>query len=478
MQVQQQYDPSKYSDDEARKLLAKLQEEEQDRINDPLKYFDWDAIPVQKSFIYDPTPEKWAFCGKGTGKTAMLSVNGIVHATGEYPDDFPQEGRVRQPCTIRFVTNSIERVLQPELEKWMPKKYFKKGDFSSSYNQRTHICRLTNGSKFIPMTWDQELIAFKGENCDIVILDEHGDKGKYEECKARLRGRGFTQLIGALTPDEVQKGREELWELDEIWDQQWDRDDLNIHRGYTGDNPFNPPNYVERLTQNRTEDEKRVLLWGDMLDLCGLLFRIDKQAHIRKGLQMYKDFCVWEVIDPHPSQKTAIGWFAMLSSQEAVMFHELHVDATVKDLCSMIKDVRHQYGKDFGGLRVIKTIMDESQVNSTNIVTKTKLSDEFRKYGIIVHPSIRDMDTGIMKIREWLGINKLLGRSRLTFCNNCPLTIHSMSRMSREIKKNERIKHWFDLVRYFVMDEPYYFPYKRSSRNDRGSGSPLFWNVG
>lgn len=472
------FDPSMPLE-QKQQLYELLVEEAQDKDQNPLKYFDWKAVKGQKAFIYDPTYEVWDFSGKGRGKTTELVVKAILHLTGEYPSDYPEEGKMRQPVKGRLVSASIEKILLPELEKWMPKRFLKGGSIYASYNQKTHILNLLNGSACDLMSWDQELIAHKGANRHFVGYDEHGNKGKYEESKARVRGVGFRQIFGVLTPDEEQKGREALWEVDELFEKQFSREDLTIHRGYTGDNPFLSENYIKHLTENRSEDEIRILLYGEPLELVGLLYQLDKKIHIVDPIELYPDDCIWECIDPHPSAKTAVTWIRMNAAKEETVFEELHIDAIVKDICSAMFDVRAKYAQEFGHkMRVIKTLMDPTQINITNIQTKSKLADDFYSYGIVVHPANNDIDIGVNRIREHLQISKLTGRPRLTFTKNCRETIYSITHMSRDLRKNDKIKCLSDCVRYTLMDSPYYRPLKGGYvAKDTRNRSPLFRNV-
>lgn len=477
---------SKIPLDAKRELIQILVEDDQDRKDNPLKYFRWDgehSIPMQKAFAKDTVFEKWIFAGKGSGKTVIWVILAIIYLTGEYPDWWPADGKMPVPVWGTLVTSNIDRLLLPKLAEWMPKKYLRRGDIHTSYNEKKHILTLTNGSKCDLMTWDQELVQFKGPDRRFAGWDEHGIKGKYEEMKARVRGAGFRQVFGVLTPDEEQKGREGLWEIEELFERQYERDDLSIHRGYTGDNPYNGTDYMRRITENRTEDEKRILLWGEPLELIGLLFDINKNLHIRNPIEILPDYCVWESIDPHPSTNTAVTWTAILNTGEAITFEELWIDGNVRQIAKAIHDVRKKYGEMYGKMRVIKTLIDPSQYNATNIANKMKLSDMFRdpkvvgqENIVVVHPADNDYDSGVDLVRWWLEINKVTGRPRWTITKNCKNLIHSLTHMTRDEIKNKKIKHWSDCVRYTFKDEPCYI--RLRSRDNEGrtqqQRSPLF----
>ena len=89
------------------------------------------------------------FGGNRSGKTVPGCAEAVWYSTGTHPYKnipVPNYGRI---CCTDF-TNGIEKVILPEIKKWMPK------DMIAHYSAESRTMRLKNGSTIEFMSYDQD----------------------------------------------------------------------------------------------------------------------------------------------------------------------------------------------------------------------------------------------------------------------------------------------------------------------------------
>jgi len=417
-------------------------------------------IPVFNS----TSKENWVFSGNGAGKTAGGVLITTYHTTGEYPKWW-KGVRMTPPIAARIVCTSfvdgIEKVILPELNKWMPKKYLLPDN--RSYNRQTRIFRLNNGSTIDLMSYDQDIQAFSGATRQFIWQDEHGKQEVYNENKARLRGSGPRFFLGTLTPLLGM-----TWEFGDIYEERR-KGTIAVFRGSTWDNRDNIENieeYVDTLTKGLSEAEKKARLYGDFVALTGLLYpTFDHDVHTIQPFAIPRDWPRYNVCDPHDRKPFALGWYTVSPINDVYFydewppepFHKLtSCDKTPKDYATLI---RLKEGKD----KIIRRIIDPNFGKAPKATSGTTVIYEFDQYGLHFDGADDNMAAGHLKVRDYLEYDKTrkvssTNKPKVFFFNTLQNFIYGMTHYIAEGETNPKYqyKDFADLVRYALIDNPQY----------------------
>lgn len=132
-----------------------------------------------------------------------------------------------------------------------------------------------------------------------------------------------------------------------------------------------------------------------------------------------------------------------------------------------VKDYRNIFADKEQGWNVQDRIIDRHFAEVTHLtgMTRKTLRDELREVGLEYKPSYtasEEMETGIIKVREYLDFNadfpiSNTNKPRLFINPTCKNTIKSFQRWARDSKTgkvNDEYKDFMDCVRYLVMANP------------------------
>ena len=375
-------------------LLAEVILEKERRLSENrIKYYQ--PSDKQKKFHTSLAKERWAFTGNRFGKTCMATVEAVWQATGEYPDWYSQEGRSPIPSRGRIVCtdfiNGIEKVILPELQKWMPKKFLIKGSWENSYEKMKRKLTLNNGSFIELMSFDQEVGSFAGSSLHWVWFDEHGKRDIYQECKMRLldtEGRFW----GTLTPVQGIS-----WEYDQIYEQRDIRKDLEVFRAATIDNSLLDEKDIKEMTQNLNDDEKRARLYGDFVFLTGLVYKDwNRDVHVIELIEIPKNWTRYCAIDPHTRTPTAVLYWAVNPQEEHFIYDELYLpDMQVKQMAE------YMFAKETGA-KITMRFIDPAALATNTAAGGFNFITEFAKNNIFVSLANNQLAEGIQALRELL----------------------------------------------------------------------------
>lgn len=462
-------DLKKLPKDKKIQLAAAILEKERRLSENRIKYYQ--PTDKQRLFHMSKAPERWAFTGNRFGKTCMATVEAVWHATGEYPEWYPKESRSPIPSRGRIVcidfVNGIEKVILPELQKWMPKSYLIKGSWDGSYEKLKRKLTLNKGSFIELMSFDQEVGSFAGSSLHWVWFDEHGKREIYKECKMRLLDTGG-RFWGTLTPVQGIS-----WEYDEIYEKRDERNDLEVFRASTMDNPLISKKDIEEMTQNLNEDERRTRLYGDFVSLTGLVYKDwDRKVHVIEPFEIPKHWTRYSAIDPHTRTPTAVLYWVVSPQEEHFIYDELYLpDMQVKGMAE------YMFAKEAGAKIIMRFIDPAAQATNTaaggfNFIT------EFAKNNIFVSLANNQLTEGIQALREFFKPEfiHVVGKTmpKLRVFNTCKNFIKEIEHYrwpdynpdgQKDIKEKPIKKdiHLPDCARYIAISNPKYIDKSRNS---------------
>jgi hypothetical protein len=464
-------------DEKLRSVAKKVLEMRRDL--EPHKFFVPNSF--QKRILTSSIKERWAFCGNGIGKTVMLCIQGVFHLTGEYPDWFPAALRCKIPSrggmsTTTF-TNAMEKGLIEELKNWCPGGVGKKKRDRFHWDSR--MKRMTDkktGSVLDLFSYDQDPKDWAGPSKDYWLWDEHGTHKHYQEAKRSLRG--FPGIFCAgLTPTEGMS-----WEFDVIYDRA-DDTNLSVFRGNTLENSANlPDDYEDTLTSGLNEEEKRMRLEGEFIELSGLVYpQFNHSVHVCDAFDVFSgeaaNWPKYMAIDPGYRNPCGAVW-ATVDPDGQLYFYREYYEAkrTIPENARFIAEAMDE--REALIYALIDPIVRGHDL-SNHQTQLEQWEDAFVAIGKTwpIYPGDNDVDAGIEAVR-----GRLVDRTIHFF----PDMINTFKEFRRYVHQSHRYKsvrelnskekpksfmdHLLDCCRYMIMDDPQFFRLDDKSKVDTIGG--------
>lgn len=311
---------------------------------------------------------------------------------------FPKKGRVVSD------PNNLTGVIET-LHEWFPTgKYVtkKKGKNYDSYWKIPET-----GWDFDIMTYEQKPKEFEGPTLGFVWFDEPPPKPIFKACVARLRKGGMifisaTPLEGSgwlydhivdarlNTKDKKFKDRAEKQRVNIEADVWAACKDIPGTRGHLSrDN-------IEKMIAEYDEDEKQARVYGKFQHLAGLVYKNwSRDIHMIKPFEVNpREYCVYEMIDPHPRNEDAVQWVAVDKNHTKIVVDELYINPTsTEDLAMQIKAKASQF-------RVVKRLGDPSMFNKDQHQGDESLADKLRKHGLNYLPATKQRTMANQAIKD------------------------------------------------------------------------------
>ena len=279
----------------------------------------------QKAFDSE-SAEKFIFGGNRSGKSYFCAYVIAKLASGEYSiRNNPIKSKYKVWISS-LDANLTKQVIIPLLEKVVPKKWLRINanrnwaKIRSSYGIAIDI-------DFKSM--DSGRTKYQGASVDLIILDEEHTEEIYKECKMRtLDCKG--QIITAMTPL-----------LGMTWVSEYAHKHFNI-KFPTRANKTLSQDEIESISEGLTENERKMRLEGEFVDLSGLKF-IDGDDI--KYLSMCKE-------EPTSTWKWDGETFYTVSSNGELVFYVNEIECDAKFVLGT--DIATGNGRDYTTVKVFK----------------------------------------------------------------------------------------------------------------------------
>lgn len=426
--------------------------------------------PKQRAFHCAPNKVRAVFGGNRSGKSEMGVNEAKFHATGRYPEWYPESGRIITPTRGRIVVTDYKKgageVLVPKIEQWFEPSDILKVEKSMGNVSKYYIRHITGGtSTFDVMTHEQDTMQFEGWSGHWVWFDEPPPRDKYIAC---LRGTVDFDGRMFITATPIT----EPWLYDEIV--------LNAERDawHTAvsiyDNPYLSRKAIEEFAISLTDEEKEARIHGKFLHLTGRIYGELDDIHLIDSVPgSHHSWPVYFVLDPADRRPHHAIWARIDPMGTLYVFDEMVYKGTIKDTCNQI--ILRERSSGVVSDDVIR-ILDPNKGKTPSNVTGLRLVDEFAANGCYFTADVNDdVATGHLAVRERLAWNKKEEFST----TNCPKLFfvrektrecfkqlmsyvwddwrgrNNASRSEKEVPKDIN-KDLPDCVRYLCMSNPIY----------------------
>ena len=424
-----------------------------------------------------------AFGGKGSSKTDTLLAELCILATGIIPDclagRFP-ESKIKVPGKFRVIVESItttlEPIILPKLQwwkwdgldtpggkrghwGWIPKDRLLAGDWERSYNPRTRILTLSEGTSIQFMSYDQDPSDFASGAFHACFHDEPPPRTIWKESIARVARFGGTLYVAMTPPDEA-GGLPVDWIYDQIYEPGQEGspsrnlDVLSVTL-FAENNPHIDQEQVQARSLQLTWEEREVFLHGRFMHLSNLLhplftdtrqmwcFSCGTKAQSMDGgvcprcggndtdafshVEEFEYKGTWPVIfvlDPHPRKAHMGEWVAVTPSDELLHVDIIMEDVDVADFSAKVKEREVALGLNVA-MRLMDPNLGESPSGSRRGVTWRQ---EFEDCGLRCNPADDNFEIGKGRINQALRPDGRTRRPRLSWHPRCTRAIWQYKR--------------------------------------------------
>lgn len=478
---------------EAKRIIAAAVEEKKKRMRENgIKYY----VPLSKErgendsegFHRSKARIRAIFGGNRSSKTVSGACEAVWYATGTHPHKSiptPNFGRV---CCTDF-TNGIEKVIIPEINRWMPRHMV------HHYDVESRTMFLSNGSTIEFMSYDQDVEKFESASRHWIWFDEEPPEDIFKACRMRVMDtRGdmwFTMTpMNGLT-----------WVYDQIYEQAGLNPSIEVFIFDSLKNPYIQKEEIEEICRGLSEQEIEARIHGNFIQLSGLIYReYNPEIHFINEFKPPQHWGRVQAIDPHPRNPTVAVYLAVCPKQQFIMECKKHnikladkigsEDQPYEDIYVVYDEIypsdpllinevaslmKSKEGNDTIGYRLI-----DNSANTPDPQVGTNIREEFEKYGIRTILADKDVANRIMRVRGRLQAKTLY------IMRNCARTEWEMrhyawddfkiGRDYKDPKEKPRKKrdHAMDCLGYICVSNPkyeapeVYRPQRKTADRDTG----------
>lgn len=345
--------------------------------------------------------------GNRSGKTVGGIVEDIWWLRGEHPyrevPHPPLRGRI---VTVSY-TEGINKIIIPELAKWLPPSDLINGSWEDSYSKAERTLTLDNGSTVELMSLDQKLVKFAGTSRHFVHFDEEPSQDIYNECRLRLLDTAGSWWM-TMTPVEGM-----TWVYDDIYEP-------NVVPGGrvlviiidTEENPYVSRAEIEAALAGLSPEERKARKEGKFVQLGNLVFDefIPKFAPVGHLLEPFteeqlfkiRDWTHYASLDHGLNNPTAWLWHAVSPTGAIVTYDEIYDnERLVNDFALEI----HERNKLPG--RVAPQIyVGDPAIAQRNAQTGDSIQTAYAMAGIPLVLGNNDIKIGVDKMNRHLKAGK------------------------------------------------------------------------
>ncbi len=358
--------------------------------------------------------------GNRSGKTVAGICEDVFWLTGKHPYRITPPPPVRGRIIGVDFLDAVEKVLRPELARWIPLSELKGGSWDTAYSKELRTLTLANDSFVEFMSYEQDLDKFAGTSRHFVHFDEEPPEAIWTENKARLIDTGGSWWM-TMTPVEGM-----TWIYDKVYipGKHNPESNIDIIEVRMDENPHLNPGEVQNFLSGLDKDEREARGSGKFIQIGGLVFKnFSPEKHVIDPMVPSKDWEWYASVDHGFNAPTAWLWHAVSPEGMVITFAE-HYEA--EKTVDYHAGVVHMRNAGFG--RIPDMYVCDPALAQRQGVTGTSISQEYARHGIPVIPGNNDVLSGVNRINQYLHLNSE-GKPRWYITRNCVNLIREMQRL-------------------------------------------------
>ena len=432
----------------------------------------------QKDFHMAPHKIRAIFGGNRSGKTESGTNEAKFHATGDYPDWYPEKGRFSGATRGRIVVTDYKKgcqeVLEPKITQWFPEERIVRIERFMGHITKLFIRHRTGGVSTIDiMTHEQDNRSFEGWSGHWVWFDEPPPRDQYVACL-----RGLIDFDGrcwlTLTPIS------ESWLYDEIVltatpNRVW-FNTVDIR-----DNPYLSEASIRDFEASLTPEEIDARIHGKFIHLAGRIYKmLNPEIHVIKEIPSkdWKYWPKWFVLDPADRRPHHGIWATVDPMNTVYIYDEIVFKGTIKDTSKQI--LLRERSAGLVSDEIIR-VLDPNKGRTPSAATGLKLVEEFAINDVYFTCNVNDdIATGHLAVMQALSYDKdqplsSTNSPKLYFIRDTtPECVKQMlmyswddwrdkSSKSEKEKPKDIMKDFPDDIRYLIMSNPIFYQPEKST---------------
>lgn len=402
--------------------------------------------------------------GNRSGKTVGGAAESIFYLTGKHPFRQTPKGPIRGRCVSVDFVNGVEKIVKPEIAKWLPLSELRGGSWSTAYDKQLRTLYLENGSFLEFMSYDQDLDKFAGTSRHFVWCDEEPPKEIFTENRMRLLDVGGDLWI-TMTPVEGM-----TWLHDDIYVAAKNDPNIFVVEVDQGENPY--LNHAERdsFLSGLSDDERKARVQGKFVQVGGMVYKQFSEKNIVEPFSPPIEWLHVAGMDHGLNNPTAWLWTAINPDGDLFVYDEHYENDKVVSYHAGVvqrKEAGHSRQSDYR--------VGDPSIRNRDPITGTSIQLEYIEHGVPVALGNNDVLAGINRVSRLIQgtiISDSQGnhvrRPKLYVTRNCVNLIYELQRYrwatwatkrmdAQKNKKEEPHKkddHACDALRYIVSSRP------------------------
>ena len=471
MSVVQELNESVTLDDKLQ-LRKLLQQKAELLAQNPLKYYK--PQPKQDAFHRaGDVKHRAVFAGNRFGKSLMGVNEDGAWLQGERPwypigDPDRYKGIPQHPVKLLCITTdwdlvdsifTSQRGEGGKLWKALPRGFVKavRRNHSGSIDMveciNNSVMRFDTVKSFLTNPQGAESTDWDGVHIDEPCCEDH-----YKAVSRGLIDRGGKDWF-TLTP------KREPWIYDKFHarsdeGEMLESSNKNNHwsiRGSTYENKYLSKAEIDDFNDSLSDDERTCMIEGIPLELSGMIYKeFSYSKHVYKVVPTGwedlhlppKDWPVWVLIDPHPQTPSMVLMCAVDPHQRIWYFDEIFQKLMIIDLADEILKKTKRFNR-------VKYVCDPLAFIKHPVTGAQSMAEDFYRKGVPVLQSVKDLQGGIMRVKQ-----ELKKPDRLWFSMRLRETMYEFGHYvwdERENKPKDKDDHAMECLYRSLMENPRYY---------------------
>ncbi len=439
-------------------LLDELRAELRKAAEDPKIYGYRPYKGVQENAHKSKKRGRVLLGGNRVGKTVFGAVESVWYLTGTHPYRETPKPPVYGRGTAVDIEQGLNKIMLPEIQRWLPAKYLINGSWSDSYNTSGRVLTLANGSKMDFLTSEQDVEKHAGTSRNFCWWDEEPPESIFNEDSLRLVDvngdwwmsmtplLGFTWIYRRYYRPVVEKGETMA--------------NVDVFVGSTENNPHVSKEVMDEITAGMSSEEREARRHGKFVAATGLVYPSFGPHNVIPPINPKGITKPVIVAMDHGLRHPTVWLYCYVDAEgRIIVFHEYYeAERTVAEHCKELDAWEKWAGiKD----RIIYTIGDPS-IEQRSASTGTSIRTLYSEHDRFIGLANNDVNAGLNRVRAYV---EKLG---LFITEDCHNLIEEMmgyrwasyaNRKTNENKKSQDQPYKVrddacDALRYLIMSRP------------------------
>lgn len=376
----------------------------------------------QETFHRSTAKGKLFIGGNRAGKTVCGAVESIWWLTNTHPYRETPQLPIKARCVSVDFSQGVEKIVKPEIARWLPPSELINGSWESSYHRDTRTLTLDNGSTLEFQSYDQSLEKFAGTSRHFTWFDEEPPQTIFVECKARLIDTGGSWWITETPVAGL------TWTHDDIYLPGKDVSNplIDVIEIDMTENPHLNTGEIEEFLSTLTGDERKARKEGKYVSSGGLIYPMFSSANLIDPVIPPKTWLHVVALDFGLNNPTAVGWYAVDKDGRMIMYDEHYESGKVVDY-----HARKIHSINKSHERVPAYYVGDPAGKARDPITGTSIYLEYVEHGIPIIPGVNDVRAGIMRMASAIrgiavGEDKFVPKFYVT--KNCTNFLYEINR--------------------------------------------------